>query len=534
MKKLLLFILWLSPIIAFSQPAIQWQKTFGGTAADEASIIRATSDGGYIITGLSSSTDGDVSGNHGATDHWIIKLDDSGNMQWNNSFGGSGDDKGYDIRQTSDGGYIFTGYESSTDGDITFNNGLTDFWVVKLDANGIMQWEKSFGGSSAENSYAIIQTLDGGYAVTGLSNTTDGTGDVTDNNGSFDYWLCKLDENGNLQWQKSLGGTSTEDAFGIVQNEDSSYVLCGFSSSPNTGMVTNNHGSNDYWIVKLDKTGSLLWERSYGGSGSDRAFGISKTSDGGYIVNGISPSTDGDVTGNHGDGDYWVIKLDSEGLLQWEHSYGGSGEDFGRIAFELPDGGFMLGGRTNSPNDGDVKENHGEYDYWLLKISSTGSIIWKRCFGGSLNEGAPPSTVPFMNVIELPDGHFAMAGASFSTDGDVTGNISADVNDDNYWIVNFLDSSSIATSAMNGAEGLPYDMDVYPDLVKDVVTISFPEMQNQINTSLYSIEGRLLFTMKDERTTQVRLSLDTYTCGMYLLKCVNQKGQLYQKKIIKN
>lgn len=534
MKKLLLFILLALPVLSFSQPTIQWQKTFGGTSTDEASMIRSTSDGGYIITGLSSSSDGDITDNHGGTDHWVIKLDATGNIEWKKSFGGSGEDKGYDISETADGGYILTGYTNSSDGDVTFNNGSVDYWVVKLDNTGSLQWQKSFGGSSADAPYFIIQTLDGGYAVTGFSTSTDGSGDVTGNNGSFDYWFCKMDASGTLQWQKSLGGTATEQSFGIVQTDDSSYVICGYSSSPNTGMVTGNHGDLDYWIVKIDKTGTLVWERSYGGTGTDRAFGINKTSDGGFIINGVSLSTDGDVTGNHGGNDYWVVKLDADGLLLWQHSYGGSDDDFGRIAFELPDGGYMLGGRTNSPNDGDVIGNHGDYDYWLLKIDAAGTILWTQCLGGTLSEGAHPTTVPFMNVIGLAGGYFAMAGATFSTDEDVIGNVSVDANDDNYWIVNFLDSASIPTSTIDAGNSAGENISVYPDPVKDLLTISFFSLQNQITISLYSIEGKLLLTKKQDRTAQVQLALGSYTTGMYMLKVTDENGRLLQRKIIKN
>jgi hypothetical protein len=462
-----------------------------------------------------------------------VKLDAVGNIQWNNSFGGSGDDKGYDIFQSADGGYVFTGYATSLDGDVTGNHGSTDYWVVKLDDSGVLQWQKSYGGSSADNSYAIIPTLDGGYAVIGLSNTTDGSGDVSFSNGSFDYWFCKIDATGNLQWQTSLGGTTTEQAFGIVQTDDSSYVLCGYSSSPNTGMVTGNHGDNDYWIVKIDKSGTLLWQRSYGGTGSDRGFGISKTSDGGFIVNGVSPSIDGDVTGNHGGNDYWVLKLDADGLLQWQRSYGGSGDDFGRIAFQLADGNYILGGRTNSIDDGDVKGNHGDYDYWVLKVDATGNIIWKRCFGGSLGEGAPPSLVPFMNVIDLGNDYFALAGATFSTDGDVIGNVSVDVNDDNYWIVNFRDTAGIGTTVPE-VNSATTPLNVYPDPVHDVVTVSYPAVQQEISVSLYSVEGKLTAVKKECNARQLQLPMDSYSSGIYILKVCDENGRVQEKKLIKD
>jgi len=405
--------------------------------------------------------------------------------------------------------------------------------VVKLDNAGVLQWQKSYGGSSADAPYFIIQTLDGGYAVTGFSATTDGSGDVTDSYGSFDYWFCKLDSAGNLQWQKSFGGSATDQSFGIVQNDDSSYVICGYSSSPNDGLVTGNHGSNDYWIVKIDKTGSLIWEKSYGGSGSDRAFGISKTSDGGYIVNGISPSTDGDVTGNHGDGDYWVVKLDADGGLQWQKSLGGSGEDFGRIAFELPDGGYMIGGRTNTLDDGDVTGNHGDYDYWLVKLDATGTIIWQKCIGGTLSEGAHPTTVPFMNVIELPDGSFAMAGATFSIDGDAIGNISEGAIDDNYWVVSFIDSA-VATSTFNIPDGLEGNATIYPNPVNALLTISFAGVQNLETISLYSLEGKLLLTKEQFESNHAQLDLGNYSDGMYMLKITDNSGEMFERKIIKN
>ncbi|MEP7129370.1 MAG: T9SS type A sorting domain-containing protein, partial [Chitinophagales bacterium] len=223
-----------------------------------------------------------------------------------------------------------------------------------------------------------------------------------------------------------------------------------------------------------------------------------------------------------------------EGLLQWQRSLGGSGEDFGRIAFELPDGAYMIGGRTNSPNDGDVKDNHGDYDYWLVKLKSDGtSIIWKRCFGGSLGEGAPPSTVPFMNVIATPEGYFAMAGATFSTDGDAVGNISSGPNDDNYWIVNFADSSSLPTGNANEMNDPTINISVYPDPVKDVLTVSFPSLQIEVTVSLFSLEGRLLLTKRQEQTNNLQLMLSTFSTGMYLLKIIDEDGLVTQKKIIK-
>jgi len=394
--------------------------------------VAPTSDGGYIMVGLATSTDGDVTGNHGSNDYWVVKTDAAGTLQWQKSYGGSGDDKAYSVRQTSDGGYIVAGSASSIDGDVTGNHGSLDFWVIKLDNSGNLVWQKALGGTGAEAAYNVIETYDGGYAVVGLETSTNG--DVTGNHGSFDYWFCKLDASGTLVWQKTLGGSGTDQAFGVVQMEDTGYVICGYSSSTN-GDVTNAHGSNDYWIVKIDKTGTLVWEHTYGGTGSDRGFNIDRTFDGGVIVNGVSPSTDGDVTGNHGDNDYWLIKLDATGSLEWQHSFGGTGDDFGRSVQQTIDSGYILGGRSNTPNNGDVTGNHGLYDYWVVKLLKDGTLQWEQSYGGSADESAPGSLVPFTNIVQLTDGKYIMAGYTYSTDDDVVGNTSTSATDDNYWLV---------------------------------------------------------------------------------------------------
>lgn len=523
------------PLFCFAQiPPIKWQYTYGGSLSDEASLIKPTSDKGFIVTGLSSSTDGDVTGNHGGDDHWIIKLDSLGNMQWNRAYGGTSADKGYSILQTASGDFVFTGYEASSDGDVSENNGSADFWIVKVNSTGDIIWERSYGGSSADNPYCIIATLDGGYAVTGLSATTDGSGDVSDNHGSFDYWLTKLDEDGNLEWQKSYGGSGTEQSFGLVQNADSSYVICGYSSSPNTGMVTGNHGENDYWIVKADKNGELVWQRSYGGSGSDRAFGISITSDNGYIINGVSPSTDGDVTGNHGDNDYWIVKLNADGDLQWEKCYGGTGDDFGRVAFEISGGDYMLGGRTNTLIDGDVSHNHGDYDYWVVIVDHDGVLLSERCFGVSKGEGAPPSLVPFMNIVELSPKNYIMTGCTFSTDGDVQGNLPVDSLDDNYWVVRFgEDEDPPPPDAVQQAENTEHNLHIFPDPAYDLITIQLPDHQGVLTISLYASDGKKIAVYDVEENKKMQISGASLVPGRYEVILQDENGARWQSSFIK-
>ncbi len=385
--RLFLFIaaLFMTSGLYAQAPNIQWQKSLGGSGNDWAHSIQQTSDGGYIVAGVNNSNGGDVSGNHGEADAWIVKLNATGNIQWQKSLGGSGSDRANSISQTSDGGYIMAGYSLSYDGDVSGNHGNGDYWIVKLNATGNIQWQKSLGGIDNDEAQSIQQTSDGGYIVAGWSFSTDG--DVSGNHGSGDFWIVKLNATGNILWQKSLGGSGSDGAYSIRQTSDGGYIVSGYSRS-NDGDVSGSHGNADYWIVKLDATGNIQWQKSLGGSG-DETTGLSivQTTDGGYIVSGYSRSTDGDVSGNHGDADAWIVKLNATGSILWQKSLGGSGADGANYIQQTSDGGYIIAG-VNSSNDGDVSGNHGKADYWIVKLNTTGDIQWQKSLGGSNDESA--------------------------------------------------------------------------------------------------------------------------------------------------
>ena len=227
-------------------------------------------------------------------------------IEWQKSLGGSGSDIGRSIQQTTDGGYIVVGESNSTNGDVTGNHGDFDYWVVKLSSTGAIIWQKTLGGTGSDNAYSIRQTTDGGYVVAGTSNSNDG--DVTGNHGDFDYWIVKLSSTGSIIWQKSLGGSGIDWATSSQQTTDGGYIVIGGSNSID-GDITASLGINDYWVVKLSSTGSITWQKSLGGSRNDVGWSIQQRTDGGFIIAGTSDSNDGDVTGNNGNSDYWVIKL---------------------------------------------------------------------------------------------------------------------------------------------------------------------------------------------------------------------------------
>ena len=395
-------------------PAIQWQKSLGGSSSDGASSIKQTNDGGYIVLGNSNSINGDVKGNHGGHDYWLVKLNNIGDTLWQKTLGGSNDESAQSVQQTSDGGYIVAGYTNSTNGDVTGNHGLSDYWIVKLNSSGAIQWQKTLGGSSEDYAYSIQQTIDGGYIVAGETNSNDGN--VTGNHGNSDYWIVKLNSIGTIQWQKTFGGSNGESAQSVQQTSDGGYIIAG-TTFPSFGII-------DYWIIRLDSTGTLKWQKSLGGSNPDYATSIEQTNDKGYIVAGNSRSTDGDVTGLHGNNaDFWVVKLDSSGNIQWNKCLGGYGDEGATSIHKTNDGGYIVAGYSNIFT-GDVTNNYGDYDYWVVKLNSTGAIQWQKNLGGSNTDYA-------YSIQQTSDGGYIVAGFSSSNDSDVTGNHG----DKDFWVV---------------------------------------------------------------------------------------------------
>jgi len=349
--------------------SIEWQKSFGGTADEVCYAIQQTADGGYIAAGSGSSPDGDVSGTNGQYDFWIVKLTASGNITWKKSLGGTNQDEAYSIAQTSDGGYIVAGYTRSNDGDVSGNHGGADYWVVKLSSTGTMEWQRSLGGSDFDYAQSVKQTADGGYIVAGLSRSNDG--DISANKGGSDYWIAKLASDGTLQWQKSIGGTYDDDAYSVLQASDGNYIVAG--TSVISSLVAKDHRW-DYKIVKLSASGDMIWQKNFGGTGDDAAASIQETSGGGYIIAGSTLSSDGDVIGAHSTNpDAWIIQLSSSGDILWQRCLGGSNNDIAPAAQQTADGGYIVAGTSNS-TDGDVVINHGASDMWIVKLGVPSAI----------------------------------------------------------------------------------------------------------------------------------------------------------------
>lgn len=236
--------------------SITWEKCYGGSNDDGPTNIQQTSDSGYIIVGRTASNDGDITNNYGgAYDYWAVKINDTGMLIWQHTYGGSGDDEAAAVTETIDGGYIATGYSNSFDYEVTGNHGSNDFWTLKLNDTGGITWAKCYGGSQDDAGEAIQQTTDSGYIMIGLSSSSDY--DVTANYGSYDIWVVKIDGNGIIQWQKNLGGDSLDAGYGITQTFDNGYAAIGYTRSFDHD-VTYNYGSADFWVIKLGQNPSVI------------------------------------------------------------------------------------------------------------------------------------------------------------------------------------------------------------------------------------------------------------------------------------
>lgn len=404
----ILSLLWTSGVRA--QNRIEWETNYGGSSQDQANAVRQTADGGYVAAGKSLSSDGDLSGNYGGEDIWVVKTGADGVLQWQHHFGGSADERAEDIIQTFDGGYVVAGYSRSSDGDVGGNNGSWDMWILKLDAAGDLEWERNYGGSNNDLAYCIRQTLDTGFVIAGSSQSNNG--DVGANFGNADYWVVKTDAAGNIQWEQNYGGNSADVAYSMILSADGAYVLAGQSQSAN-GDVGGNNGAYDYWVLKLNTAGAILWSHNYGGTDADLAKEILETADGGLMVAGTSFSSNGNVGSNNGICDFWLLKLDAAGNQQWSRVYGGLSYDEAESICQSADGGYVVAGLSRSSVGGGGGTNID--NIWVLHTDASGNLLWQRQYGGIGIEQA-------FSVLQASDGGYVIGGLSEFATGDVGGN----------------------------------------------------------------------------------------------------------------
>ncbi|RYU96240.1 3-coathanger stack domain-containing protein [Emticicia agri] len=334
-------------------------------------------------------------------------------IEWTKTYGGSFYDKAVSVVETHDGGYFIGGHSQSDNFDLANHYGFFDGWVIKLDRHGELQWKTSLGGSGEDYINSVIETFDNKFIVVGHSNSLNY--DITENYGHNDYWIVKFTEDGTIEWKKSIGGESNEYAFSICKADNDTYLIAGYSESNDT-LVVGNSGLFDAWLIKIDGAGNMLWQKSHGGSKNDHAHQVIKTRDNGFIFVGYSSSEDLPGLTNKGGLDFWVVKLNKDGIIQWQNTFGGTLDEYAKSVIQCSDGSYVIAGETYS-HDYDAIENHSNYDnpnnrdYLIVKIDSLGQKIWSRCYGGVKNEYA-------RSVLQMVDGEYLVVGESYSANGE--------------------------------------------------------------------------------------------------------------------
>jgi len=430
MWRFFLFILLVAALCCptpIQAQALRWERSFGGLGGAGLFRGKATADGGYVLAGLTgdgrnNAVSDSVRGN---LDLWVVKFSSQGSKQWDRRYGGDNIDEAFEIVQTTDGGY-FVGCAtiSGQSGDHAQpSRGLYDYWALRLDAQGNKLWEYRFGTDTDDYLNNAFQTSDGGFILAGTSGVATMLGDQSQpTHGETDFWVVKLDSQGHKLWDRTLGGNDAELLQGATPTADGGCLLGGGTFSSQNGDVTEPSigavSEQDYWVVKLDASGATQWQHRYGGLESDIALALLQNADGTYYVAGVSRSG---VGGNRtepsrGGQDFWVLKMTAQGAIIWDRRFGTPGND--AISYNLlprAGGGCVLTGFSDGPDGGDkTTPGKGQRDYWILRLDAAGNKVWDQTYGGNQDD-AP------RNLVSLANQGILVVGNSFSSQsGDQT------------------------------------------------------------------------------------------------------------------
>jgi len=405
---------------------LQSLKTYGGSQEDDALSVVETSDGNFAILGFTQSPDGDIEGKSTTdSDYWLMKLDKDLNILWQKTYGGSSDDRGQDIVATTDNGFLITGYSRSSDGDVSTNFGFHDYWVLKLNSTGDVLWERSFGFSGNDRSFSAIQTADNGFFITGFLDVSASGGDGNDNgttgrpksilakHGVGEFWGIKLTPEGLTEWRRYFGGSNNDRSYDVLQTNDGNIIMIGSSESDDFD-VSNPQGSYDFWAVKVDLTGGLIWQKNFGGSSIDIGYAAVNTLDNQFLFTGDTRSEDGDVQDFKGNTDYWLVKFDDNANLIWQNTYGGSNFESARSVLQLQSGDILITGSSRS-SDIQLSQNFGQNDVWIVQADDSGHFKTGLSIGGA--------QIDLANYgIQLQSGEVIVVGSSESSDNQITEN----------------------------------------------------------------------------------------------------------------
>lgn len=445
MKTIVLRIIWLCIIINPTQTGFSqgWIKTFGGSENEEGYIVQQTFDGGYIITGNTNSFGA------GNSDLYLIRTNSSGDTLWTKTYGGSGGETGVDVKQTTDNGFIISGYYA------TNGSGSIDVWLLKTDSNGNALWTNTFGGNNNDFGNSVFQADDGGYVVIG---STESYGA-----GGSDYWIIKTSSTGDSLWSKTYGGPYHEIAFEAQATSDGGYIIAGYKQF-------QGFFNADVWLVKLFSNGEIDWTQRYGGNLDELAYSVQETADAGYIVTGYTKSY------GSGNEDVWLIKTDMYGDSIWTKTFGGFSNEGGNSVIETAEGDFVVCGYTFSFS------TNGDMDLWLIKTDISGYTLWTNMYGGS---GAELG----FSVIEAFDGGLTACGFTSSYGAGYT----------DVWLLHLDSDGQVGIDNNSFSNSIHYNLEQnYPNPFSTSTSIEyFIPTSGNVSLKIYDLSGRLLRNLTD-------------------------------------
>ena len=490
MKKLIILFLF---AIAYHSSVLSqnfeivWQQCYGGSQEEGARDILKV-NGGYFIVGATYSNDGDISFNQGSSDAWLLKIDSVGNILWEKTYGGSNGEFWGRILPAPDNCYYLLGASGSWDGDISYDPypGSNDLWIAKIDSVGNLIWEKIIGGWMIDMIESAALAGDGGVVVFGWTGSQDG--EVTVNYGMYDMWLVKLNSDGDIEWDKSFGTDDFDYGHAIISTSDGGFLIGGTSTIGSGGNLTCVPYSLKAMaiLIKLDSMGNIEWQNCYGGSGHDAIWGMQEIIDG-YILVGLGGSNDGDLAGSgwHAMSDIWVIKTDFYGNIIWQRCYGGSRFESALNIFSTTDNHFVIIGATQS-QDGDITNNHSimesNYDIWVFKINNVGDIITQKCFGGIGNDFI------MSGALQKSDNNYIIAAyTNYGPSFDVGCTPYGGNGDIDYWVFEImLDDTANVIEPVAGERGLW----VYPNPASQWVAFNYTLPANAYQGEIKIVDAK--------------------------------------------
>lgn len=502
MKKLIPTFLVFAVISCHAQsPVVDFQKNYGGSNTDFGFSFVNTLDGGYLLGGVTESMNGDVTFNYGGTDIWVVKTNPNGVKEWAKSYGGSLNERLTKIIKNSDGSFVFVGETSSNDFDIAGARGNYDGWLVQLNSNGIIDWKKNLGGNSGDYLHDVIRTIDGGLLAVGT--TYSNNGQVSGNHGSTDAWAIKLDTNGNLEWSKCFGGSLDEAFNQVVELQDGNFAIIGVTTSTN-GDITNPKGQRDIWVVKINTLGGLIWQKNIGGSGFDSGSSIIETDEENLIIAGSSNSSDGDTAlAGNGGFDFWVVKTNALGSIIWEKKIGTPFNEGASEMMKTDDNGCIVIGTVNS-NSGFPNANFGQTDVGLIKLKQDGSILWTTAVGEYSHDEA--------YKILLNNDKLALSGYA-----NILGSTA------NFWLVQFQ------PQILSTIDSIAKSFVISPNPVTDIMHLDNESNLKIDKITILDISGKQLISIVDSTED---IDTSKLQSGMYIVKIDSEKTS-YQIKIFK-